>query len=98
MSEFVDVELAETKVGDLVYKPAIFGAYTKAFRDIEIGAAAIDESTSRLPVRSGHDELVSRIEDQCSGASQHIRSDASYVNGEVRDQCTCHFVKIRLKR
>jgi hypothetical protein len=98
VSEFVEVELAEPKIGDLVYKPAILGAYSKVIRDIEIGAAAIDESTSGLPVRTSHDELVSGIENECSAASQHVRSDASNVNGDVRDQGAGYFVKIRPKR
>jgi hypothetical protein len=98
VSEFVEVELAEPKIGDLVYKPAILGAYSKVIRDIEIGAAAIDESTSGLPVRTSHDELVSGIENECFAASQHVRSDASNVNGDVRDQGAGYFVKIRPKR
>lgn len=96
MSEFVEVELAEPKVGDFVYKPAILGAYTKAIRDIEIGSDAVDESTSRLPVGASHEELVRRIENECSAAAQHIRSDTSNVNGNVCDQSACYLVKVRL--
>src|SRR5215510_2501708 len=79
VSEFVEVELAEPKVGNLVYQSAILGAHTKATRDIEIGAAAVDESTSRLLVQSRHDEFVGRIEDQRSAATQ-LRSEVAYVH------------------
>jgi len=48
VSEFVEVESVDTKVGNFVYKPAIFRANTKGLRNIKIGTAAINERASRL--------------------------------------------------
>src|SRR5262245_6895746 len=76
----------------------MLGTNTKATRDIEIGVTAVDKSTARLLVRSRHDEFVGRIEDQCSAATQHIRSEVAYVHGDMRDQRASYFMKIRLKR
>ena len=98
MSEFVGVEAIEPEAGHLVYKAAILCAYTKVLHDVEIGTATIDESTPRLPVRSAHDELLSWIEYQRAAAAQHVRSDVSYLDGQMCNQCTCHFVKICLDR
>ena len=98
MSEFVDIEAVEREVGNFVNKPAILCAQAEVVCDVEIGAAAIHEGAAGLPLRAGHDELLSRIEDQCSAAAQDIRPDAPHVNGNARDECTRHFVKIRLRR
>jgi len=85
VSEFIEVECVQFKVGNFVYEPAIFRADTKVLRDIEIGATAIYESASCLAFRSGHDELLCRIEYQRSTSAQDIRPDASRVNRNVRD-------------
>ena len=85
VSEFVEVECVESEVGNFVYEPAILRANPKVLRDIEIGAAAIHESAPRLSFRSGHDELLSRIEYQCATSAQYIGPDASHVNRNVRD-------------
>ena len=63
MSEFIEIESVDPEVRNLVNQSAILGANAKVLREVEISAAAIYESASRLPIRSGHDELLSRIED-----------------------------------
>src|SRR5262245_28607375 len=98
VSELVDIQSVETKVGDLVYQAAILGAHTKLLSNVEIGAATIHESAARLSFRSSHNELLSRIEDQCPAAAQHVWPNASQVNRNARNQGACHFVKIRLQR
>ena len=62
MSEFIQIESVDPEVRDLVNQSAILGANAKLLRQVEISAAAIYESASRLSIRSSHEKLVSRIE------------------------------------
>ena len=84
MRELVDVQPVEAKVGNLVYKPAIFGANAKILRDIEIGAPTINESAARLSVCPGDDELLRWIKNQSSTSAQDVRPHISYVDWNVR--------------
>src|SRR5262245_56165764 len=80
VSEFVDVEFVEPEVGNFVYKPAILRANTEHPCEIETGTAAVYEAAACLTVRTGHDELLGRIEDQCATAAQRVGPDASHTD------------------
>src|SRR5439155_24437800 len=98
VGEFVEIECGDTKVGDFVHKPAILRTQSEVVRDIEIRAAAVHKGSTRLPLGTGHAELVGRIEDQCSTAAKHVRPDAARADRNMRDQCAGDFVKISLQR
>ena len=97
MGEFVEIQIRQPKIRDLVDESAILCAHAKITRDIEVGAAAVNESTSGLPLRSRHDELFRWIEDDCSTAAQGVRPDAPRRKRDVCNQRSSHFVEVCLK-
>jgi len=64
-------------------------------REIEIGAAAIQKRTPRLPIGAREGVSIGRIKDQGSAPGKCIRPKTSCASGKVNDERSGHFVKVR---
>src|SRR5260370_15928269 len=88
VSHFVEVQVIECEIRDLVHKTAILGTHTKVVSEVEIEAATVDKCGPGLACDAIHrgQGSVRRIEDQRAGSRQRVRSNVRDLEGKVRHE------------
>src|SRR5262245_58385808 len=99
VGEFVEIQLIELKVGNLIQKAPILCTKSDIVRDSKIRAASVYKGATSLLIGSRHDELVCGIEEHSTSASQDIRLDVAVsAVRQINDQGAERFMKVRLNR
>src|SRR6476620_1677020 len=96
VGKFVKVQLIEPKVGNLVKKAPILCAKSNVVRDSKIRAAAVHKGATSLPVRSGHDELIGRVENHRASSAKGVGLDVTVSAGQINNHRTDRLMKVRL--
>ena len=66
VGKFIEVQAADREVWRLIDEPTIFGTNSKVLNDVKIDSRAVDERTTCLALRAGHNVFCRGIKHQGS--------------------------------